>query len=92
MKKGGIIMAMSITDLYKVHLKHREAYLLYLAKGASDDITVLPEPLTDAEQVLYGYCVAAAEAAATAAEASASSGSDSGSSESNGSGSESTGG
>ena len=85
-------MAMSITDLYKVHLKHREAYLLYLAKGASDDITVLPEPLTDAEQVLYGYCVAAAEAAATAAEASASSGSDSGSSESNGSGSESTGG
>ena len=85
-------MAMSITDLYKVHLKHREAYLLYLAKGASDDITVLPEPLTDAEQVLYGYCVAAAEAAATAAEASASSGSDSGSSESNGSGRESTGG
>ena len=85
-------MAMSITDLYKVHLKHREAYLLYLAKGASDDITVLPEPLTDAEQVLYGYCVAAEEAAATAAEASASSGSDSGSSESNGSGSESTGG
>jgi len=85
-------MAMSITDLYKVHLKHREAYLLYLAKGASDDITVLPEPLTDAEQVLYGYCVAAAEAAATAAEASASSGSDSGSSESSGSGSESTGG
>ena len=85
-------MAMSITDLYKVHLKHREAYLLYLAKGATDDITVLPEPLTDAEQVLYGYCVAAAEAAATAAEASASSGSDSGSSESSGSGSESTGG
>lgn len=85
-------MAMSITDLYKVHLKHREAYLLYLAKGASDDITVLPEPLTDAEQVLYGYCVAAAEAAATAAEASASSGSDSGSNGSNGSGSESTGG
>jgi len=85
-------MAMSITDLYKVHLKHREAYLLYLAKGASDDITVLPEPLTDAEQVLYGYCVAAAEAAATAAEASASSGSDSGSSGSSGSGSESSGG
>ena len=86
-------MAMTTTDLYKVHLKHREAYLLYLAKGASDDITVLPEPLTDAEQVLYGYCVAAAEAAATAAEASASqAGSDSGSSESNGSGSESTGG
>ena len=89
-------MAMSITDLYKVHLKHREAYLLYLAKGATDDITVLPEPLTDAEQVLYGYCVAAAaavaEAAAAAAEASASSGSDSGSSESSGSGSESTGG
>ena len=85
-------MAMSITDLYKVHLKHRESYLLYLAKGASDDITVLPEPLTDAEQVLYGYCVAAAEAAATAAEASASSGSDSGSNGSNGSGSESTGG
>ena len=85
-------MAMSITDLYKVHLKHREAYLLYLAKGATDDITVLPEPLTDAEQVLYGYCVAAAEAAATAAEASASSGSDSGSSGSSGSGSESSGG
>ena len=79
-------MAMSITDLYKVHLKHREAYLLYLAKGASDDITVLPEPLTDAEQVLYGYCVAAAEAAAEAAAAAASSGSGSGS------GSESTGG
>ena len=79
-------MAMSITDLYKVHLKHREAYLLYLAKGASDDITVLPEPLTDAEQVLYGYCVAAAEAVAEAAAAAASSGSGSGS------GSESTGG
>lgn len=62
-------MAMTITDLYKVHLKHREAYLLYLAKGASDDISVLPDPLTDAEQVLYGYCVAAAEAAATAAAA-----------------------
>lgn len=61
-------MAMSITDLYKVHLKHREAYLLYLAKGATDDITVLPEPLTEAEQVLYGYCVAAAEAAATVVE------------------------
>ena len=58
-------MAMSITDLYKVHLKHREAYLLYLAKGATDDITVLPEPLTDAEQVLYGYCVAAAAAASS---------------------------
>lgn len=85
-------MAMSITDLYKVHLKHREAYLLYLAKGASDDITVLPEPLTDAEQVLYGYCVAAAEAAAEAAAAAESSGSDSGSSGSSGSGSESTGG
>ena len=72
-------MAMTTTDLYKVHLKHREAYLLYLAKGATDDITVLPEPLTDAEQVLYGYCVAAAEAAASAAASS-------------GSGSESTGG
>ena len=79
-------MAMSITDLYKVHLKHREAYLLYLAKGATDDITVLPEPLTDAEQVLYGYCVAAAAAVAEAAAAAASSGSGSGS------GSESTGG
>ena len=67
-------MAMSITDLYKVHLKHREAYLLYLAKGATDDITVLPEPLTDAEQVLYGYCVAAAAAVAEAAAAAASSG------------------
>ena len=62
---------MTTIDLYKVHLKHREAYLLYLAKGASDDITVLPEPLTDAEQVLYNYCVAAAEAAAAAAAAAA---------------------
>lgn len=79
-------MAMTTTDLYKVHLKHREAYLLYLAKGATDDITVLPEPLTDAEQVLYGYCVAAAAAVAEAAAAAASSGSGSGS------GSESTGG
>lgn len=79
-------MAMTTTDLYKVHLKHREAYLLYLAKGATDDITVLPEPLTDAEQVLYGYCVAAATAVAEAAAAAASSGSGSGS------GSESTGG
>jgi len=72
-------MAMTTTDLYKVHLKHREAYLLYLAKGATDDITVLPEPLTDAEQVLYGYCVAAAAAVAEAAAAAASSGSGSGS-------------
>ena len=79
-------MEMTTTDLYKVHLKHREAYLLYLAKGATDDITVLPEPLTDAEQVLYGYCVAAAAAVAEAAAAAASSGSGSGS------GSESTGG
>ena len=79
-------MSMTTTDLYKVHLKHREAYLLYLAKGATDDITVLPEPLTDAEQVLYGYCVAAAAAVAEAAAAAASSGSGSGS------GSESTGG
>ena len=85
-------MAMTTTDLYKVHLKHREAYLLYLAKGATDDITVLPEPLTDAEQVLYGYCVAAAAAVAEAAAAAASSGSDGGSSGSSGSGSESTGG
>jgi hypothetical protein len=77
-------MAMTTTDLYKVHLKHREAYLLFLAKGETDT-TLLPEPLTDAEQVLYGYCVAAAEAAAAAA----SSGSGS---ESSGSGSESTGG
>jgi hypothetical protein len=59
-------MAMTTTDLYKVHLKHREAYLLFLAKGETDT-TLLPEPLTDAEQVLYGYCVAAAEAAAAAA-------------------------
>ena len=80
-------MAMTTTDLYKVHLKHREAYLLFLAKGETDT-TLLPKPLTDAEQVLYGYCVAAAEAAAAAA----SSGSDGGSSESSGSGSESTGG
>ena len=71
-------MAMTTTDLYKVHLKHREAYLLFLAKGETDT-TLLPEPLTDAEQVLYGYCVAAAEAAASAAASS-------------GSGSESTGG
>jgi hypothetical protein len=69
-------MAMSITDLYKVHLKHREAYLLFLAKGETDT-TLLPEPLTDAEQVLYGYCVAAAEAAASAAAASSGSGSES---------------
>ena len=74
-------MAMTTTDLYKVHLKHREAYLLFLAKGETDT-TLLPEPLTDAEQVLYGYCVAAAEAAAAAAAASSGSGS----------GSESTGG
>ena len=57
---------MTTIDLYKVHLKHREAYLLFLAKGETDT-TLLPEPLTDAEQILYGYCVAAAEAAAAAA-------------------------
>ena len=50
---------MTTVDLYKVHLKHREAYLLFLAKGESDT-TLLPDPLTDAEQVLYNYCVAAA--------------------------------
>ena len=64
---------MTTVDLYKVHLKHREAYLLFLAKGETDT-TLLPEPLTDAEQILYGYCVAAAEAAAAAAAASSSSG------------------
>ena len=64
---------MTTIDLYKVHLKHREAYLLFLAKGETDT-TLLPEPLTDAEQILYGYCVAAAEAAAAAAAASSSSG------------------
>ena len=64
---------MTTVDLYKVHLKHREAYLLFLAKGETDT-TLLPEPLTDAEQVLYDYCVAAAEAAAAAAAASSSSG------------------
>lgn len=64
---------MTTVDLYKVHLKHREAYLLFLAKGETDT-TLLPEPLTDAEQILYGYCVAAAEAAAAAATASSSSG------------------
>lgn len=60
---------MTTVDLYKVHLKHREAYLLFLAKGETDT-TLLPEPLTDAEQILYGYCVAAAEAAAAAASSS----------------------
>ena len=52
---------MTTVDLSKVYLKHREAYLLFLAKGETDT-TLLPEPLTDAEQVLYDYCVAAAEA------------------------------
>ena len=63
---------MTTVDLYKVHLKHREAYLLFLAKGESDT-TLLPEPRTDAEQVLYGYCVAAATAIAEAAAAASSS-------------------
>lgn len=57
-------MAMTTTDLYKVHLKHREAYLLFLAKGETDT-ALLPEPLTEAEKALYDYCVAAAASAAS---------------------------
>ena len=74
-------MAISKTDLYKVHLKHREAYLLFLA-AEETDTTVLPAPLTAAEQVLYNDCVTAATAlaeAAAAAEAAGSGGSDAGS-------------
>ncbi len=53
---------MTTIDLYQVHLKPREAYLLFLAKGETD-ITLLPKPLTEADQALYDDCVAAAEAA-----------------------------
>lgn len=55
-------MALSKTDLYQVHLKPREAYLLFLASGETDT-TVLPKPLTEADEALYDDCVAAAEAA-----------------------------
>ena len=76
---------MTKVDLFKVHLKPREAYLLFLAAGESDT-TYLPEPLTASDQELYDYCTTAATAiaeAAAAAEAAAGSG---------GSGSGSTGG
>lgn len=72
---------MTEKDLYGIFLKRREAYLLFLAKEESDT-TLLPEPLTEEDVMLYDYCVTAAtaiaEAAAAAAAAAAAEGSGSG--------------
>lgn len=58
---------MTEKDLYTIFLKRREAYLLFLAKGASDT-TLLPDPLTEEDKMLYDYCTTAAAAIIAAAE------------------------
>ena len=49
-------MAVSKKDLYRVFLKPREAYLLFLAKEETDT-TLLPTPLTKEDKELYSFCV-----------------------------------
>lgn len=68
-------MALSKTDLYQVHLKPREAYLLFLAKGETD-ATVLPKPLTEADEALYADCLAASSGDSSNADSDADSGSE----------------
>ena len=75
---------MTEKDLYTIFLKRREAYLLFLAKGASDT-TLLPAPLTEEDKMLYDYCTTAAAAIAEAAAAAADSGGSGGGSEAVGS-------
>lgn len=61
-------MAMSNKDLYKVFLKPREAYLLFLAKEETDT-TLLPDPLTAEDKALYDKCVSFATSVSTRATA-----------------------
>ena len=50
-------MAISKKDLFKVFLKPRDAYLLFLAKEETDT-TLLPEPLTSEDKEMYDLCTA----------------------------------
>lgn len=49
-------MAMSKKDLFKVFLKPREAYLLFLANEETDT-TLLPKPKSSEDTALYNACV-----------------------------------
>ncbi len=60
-------MAISKKDLFKVFLKPRDAYLLFLAKEETDT-TLLPEPLTKEDKELYDFCIAFASDVAERAE------------------------
>jgi len=61
-------MAISKKDLFKVFLKPRDAYLLFLAKEETDT-TLLPEPLTKEDKEMYDICVSFATEVAARAEA-----------------------
>ncbi len=50
-------MAISKKDLFKVFLKPRDAYLLFLSKEETDT-TLLPEPLTSEDKEMYDLCIA----------------------------------
>ena len=62
-------MAISKKDLFKVFLKPRDAYLLFLAKEETD-VSLLPDPLTSEDKEIYDICIAfASEVAAREASA-----------------------
>ncbi len=48
-------MAISKTELFKSTLKREQAFIVFLASGETD-LTLLPEPLTKAEQLLFELC------------------------------------
>ena len=48
-------MAISKIELYKSTLKREQAFVVFLATGETD-ITLLPEPLTKAEEMLFELC------------------------------------
>jgi len=48
-------MAISKVELYKATLKREQAFVVFLATGETD-LSLLPEPLTKAEQMLFELC------------------------------------
>jgi len=48
-------MAVSKVELYKSTLKREQAFIVFLATGETD-ISLLPEPLTKAEELLFELC------------------------------------
>jgi len=53
-------MAISKSDLYQATLKREQAFIVFLAAGETD-LSLLPEPLTKAEQLLFELCKEKAE-------------------------------